>query len=113
MIEDYDFGRIVVDGQAYDRDVILIPPRPVIGWWRQTGHEVCVDDLAAILEAKPEVVVIGTGAYGRVTVLAEAEQALRKAGANVIAEPTDEACKTYNRLLAEGKRVTAGLHLTC
>ena len=113
MIDDYRFGRIAIDGEAYTKDVILVPGQAPAKWWRRRGHEVCVEDLAVILDAKPEVFVIGTGAYGRVVVLEEAEEALRQVGANVVSQPTDDACKTYDRLLAEGRRVAAGFHLTC
>ena len=37
-IDDYDFGRIVVDGLEQTRDVILLPGRVVLNWWRQDGH---------------------------------------------------------------------------
>ena len=37
-IDDYDFGRIVVDGVEQTRDVILLPGRVVPNWWRHDGH---------------------------------------------------------------------------
>jgi hypothetical protein len=37
-IDDHDFGRIVVDGLEQTRDVILLPGRVVLNWWRQDGH---------------------------------------------------------------------------
>jgi hypothetical protein len=38
-IDDYDFGRIVVDGLEQTRDVILLPGRVVLNWWRQDDRE--------------------------------------------------------------------------
>jgi hypothetical protein len=37
---------------------------------------------------------------------------LQEAGIHVIAEPTERACETYNRLRRK-QRVVAALHLTC
>jgi len=113
MVEGYRFGRVTVNGETYFRDVIIFADRVESGWWRRKGHEVCAEDVADIVAEPPEVVVFGTGAVGRVEVLPEAEEALRSIGAEVIAEVTESACDTFNRLLGEGRRVVAALHLTC
>jgi len=42
----------------------------------------------------------------------ETRHKLHEAGIEVIAEPTERACKTYNRLRTR-KCVVAALHLTC
>jgi hypothetical protein len=112
-IEDYTFGRVVVDGETHTKDVIIFPDRVRTNWWRRRGHEVCADDLEEVLGEVPEVVVIGTGAYGAVKVLGEARTALEQIGARVVAERTPAACETFNRLREEGKKAVAGLHLTC
>ena len=48
-IEDYRFGRIEIDGQPYDRDVIILPERVIANWWRREGHRVHPEDLEAVL----------------------------------------------------------------
>jgi hypothetical protein len=113
VIEEYRFGRLTVDGEAHTKDLIILPESVRANWWRRRGHEVCVDDLEEVLAASPEVVVVGTGAYGAVKVLDEARRALTEAGAELIAEPTGAAWQTFSRLQAEGRRVVAALHLTC
>lgn len=112
QIEDYRFGTIVVDGLSYDRDLIILPDRVVSGWWRDKSHKLKVGDLDAVLEAKPAVLVVGQGAYGRMSVSGKAERALQEAGIELIAEPTKKAVETYNRLCQE-RRAAAALHLTC
>jgi hypothetical protein len=112
QIESYRFGQIVVDGQSYDQDLIILPDRVLGGWWRQEGHSLHAGDLEAVLEARPDVLVVGRGAHGRMRVAPEAARALQAAGVELVAQPTEEACQTYNRL-REQRTVAAALHLTC
>jgi hypothetical protein len=110
-IDDYDFGRIVVDGVEHTRDVILLPGRVVPNWWRQDGHRLVVEDLDAVLEELPERLVIGTGAYGRMTPDPAALEQLRRRGLEVEALPTGEAVRRYGVL--DPERTAAAFHLTC
>ncbi|MGD2205330.1 MAG: Mth938-like domain-containing protein [Anaerolineae bacterium] len=113
MIDSYRFGQIVIDGQVYRSDIILFPDRVDAGWWRVKGHELAVADLADVLADPPEVLVVGTGCYGRMAILQETEQALAAQNVQLIAQPTRTACQTVNDMLATGRRVVAALHLTC
>jgi hypothetical protein len=44
-LEDYSFGRIVVDGEEQTRDLIVLPHRVLTNWWRREGHSLAVEDL--------------------------------------------------------------------
>jgi hypothetical protein len=112
-IEDYRFGRIVIDGKPYTSDVIVFPDRVEDGWWRNEAHELCPADLWEIVPEKPEVLVVGTGQSGLVRVLPETREYLEQQGIKLIVETTAEACKTFNRLSRSGEKVVAALHLTC
>lgn len=111
-IEAYRFGQLVIDGQIYTKDVIILPDQIVGGWWRQEGHAVQPDDLAAVLKAEPEILIVGQGASGRMRVTSESEQTLQAASIELIAQPTEQACQTYNQMRGQ-RRVAAALHLTC
>jgi hypothetical protein len=50
-IDHYEFGRIVIDGREETRDLIILPDRMVLNWWRQEGHALVVDDLGEVLDA--------------------------------------------------------------
>ena len=112
-IEDYRFGRIMIDGEAYSSDVIVSPEGVDASWWRKKGHELCCDDLEPVLASSPEVLVIGTGAYGLVKVLPEARRLMEENSDQVHVLPTTEACNRFNELARTGRRVVAALHLTC
>ena len=111
-IESYRFGRIVIDGQVHAKDVVILPERVIGGWWRQEGHALHAEDLAAVFEAAPQVLVVGQGAYGLMKVTEEAQRALEQAGIELVALPTGKAVEAYNRLRSE-RAVAAALHLTC
>ena len=112
-ITAYHFGRIDVDGRTYTSDVIITPERVLDSWWRREGHRVAVADLTDIVTARPEVLVIGTGYLGRMSVSDEARQYLRAQGIELREAGTREAVREFNRLQKAQTRVVGALHLTC
>jgi hypothetical protein len=111
-IDSYRFGQIVIDGQSLSKDVIILPDGVIANWWREEGHALHASDLDEVLAAGPDLLVVGQGAYGRMRVTTEAQQALGQAGIEWVAQPTKQACDTYNQR-RDQKSVAAALHLTC
>jgi len=60
-----------------------------------------------------EVLVVGTGYYGIVKISPEVETVLKSQGIELVAQPTKEACQTFNKLLKSNRRVAGAFHLTC
>jgi len=112
IIDSYQFGLIVINGKKYTSDVIIFPERVRDNWWRKTGHQLCLDDIAEVLTENPEVLVVGTGASDLMKVLPEVRQVVEAQGIELIVEATDKACHTYNQL-CRSRRAVAALHLTC
>ncbi len=111
-IDDYSFGRIVIDGTRYTDDVIVHPCCVDDTWWRREGHLLQMADLREVLEAIPDVLVVGSGAYGRMRVADEVRRALAERDVELIVAETAEACEQYNELAPE-RRTVAALHLSC
>lgn len=111
-IDSYSFGRVVIDGQAHVRDVIILPDHVLRGWWRQEGHVLQPDDLKPVFNVAPETLIVGQGASSRMQVAAKTRQALQAAGIELVAHSSAEACRLYNTL-REKRAVVAALHLTC
>jgi len=61
MIEKYTSGRIIVNNKTYHQDLKIVQGQVVDNWWRKTGHLVDVNDMDDILNASPDIIVIGTG----------------------------------------------------
>lgn len=112
IIDSYQFGLIVINGRKYTSDIIIFPERVKDNWWRKVGHQLCLDDIAEVLTGSPEVLVVGTGASDLMKVLPEVRQVVDARGIELIVEPTDKACHTYNQL-CRSRRAVAALHLTC
>ena len=113
LIEHYRFGHIDIEGRGYDADVIIFPDHVRERWWRKEGHRLAREDLDTVLAEKPELLVVGTGYYGRMQVPEETLDALRGAGIDVRVEKTGSAVEEFNRLQRECARIVAALHLTC
>ncbi len=113
MIEHYEFGHIVIAGKSYHSDVIIYPDRVDAEWWREEGHRLSPVDLWDVVQAKPEILVVGTGYSGLMEVPRETIRYLEENGIKVLVYRTGEAWKVYNKLLKEGKKVVAAFHLTC
>ena len=112
-IDSYKFGEIVIDGTTYKSDVIIIGGAVRPNWWRKQGHLLSIDDLEAVVAAKPSVLVIGCGASGIMKVPEDTPQALRQQNIQAEVMNTHEAVRRFNQLSAEGADVAAALHLTC
>ena len=112
-IDSYSFGRITVHGQRYTSDVIISPERVKDAWWRKQGHSLHVDDLEELLTTKPEVLIVGTGYYGRMQIPPATRRLLEQHGIELRDRRTSDAVEEFNRLQQEFARVIAALHLTC
>jgi hypothetical protein len=109
MIEDYSFGRIVIDGKEYTSDVLIVGGK-VHSWWRKQGHRVAPEDLDVVVNASPEMLVVGMGAHGAMKVPDRTRDYLKNKGIDLITEKTGNAVTIFNKLTGEK---AAAFHLTC
>jgi uncharacterized protein len=101
-------GYVDVNLQRHTTSVIVAPEGPVREW-PVSSFEALTPELFEILgESTPEVVLLGTGArmrfpHPRLTA------ALMKRGIGVEAMDSGAACRTYNILMQEDRRVVAAI----
>jgi len=113
MISNYSFGHLEVDGKDYDSDLIIFPDGSVdCDWRRKEGHKLDRGDIAGLIDDSPELIIIGTGAYGCMIPSEKLLETLDQKGVEYMAEPSDLAMKLYNEY-CPSKRVGACFHLTC
>jgi hypothetical protein len=113
MITDFSFGKIVVNGKTYSDDIKIIRGQVISDWWRKRGHRVDVEDVADILESRPDIVVIGKGSPGLMKSSSSLRDYLNVNNVELIEKKTAKAIEVFNKLYQEGKRVAAGFHITC
>lgn len=113
MIEAFSFGNIVVKGVTYTNDIKIIQGKVIPTWWRKSGHQVDINDVQDIIDAKPDILVLGRGSPGMMKSTRSLCEFLKKNNIDLIEEKTSEAIKTFNRLFQQGKNVCAGFHLSC
>ncbi len=109
-IQGYDSGTVIVNGQPYNGSIVVLPDQLITDWRPGLLSDLQPDDLQQLLELNPEVVLLGTGprqAFPAPALLAPFLN--RQIG--IEAMDTAAACRTYNILAAEGRRVAAALLL--
>jgi hypothetical protein len=111
-IDDYGFGRIVIEGNTYTSGVIVYPEKVDPSWWRKEGHLLQKVDLHDVISAGPDVVVIGTGNWGVLKVPDSTISFLESKGIRVIVEKTAKAVEIFNEESKKAKTVGT-FHLTC
>lgn len=113
QITDYTFGKIAIDGKTYHSDVIITSYNVKDNWWRKEGHNLAIADLDDILDANPEVLIIGSGYFGRMHVPEVTRTFLKERGIKAEILPTSDAVEKFNQLQQKCARLVAALHLTC
>jgi len=112
MIEHYFFGKFVIDGKTYESNVRLVGGRAEPARYLP-GHELLLSDITPLIDAKPDYLIIGTGASGVIEVSERIRRVVAEKGIELIVLPTAQACRRYNELLKQNKRIAAFLHNTC
>ena len=106
-ITAYGEGFIAVNGERHSGSLIVLPERVLP--WDPTGFESMTEaHVAAIAALAPEVVLLGPGARQRFP-HPSLLRPLADARIGVEVMDTHAACRTYNILVSEGRKVAAAL----
>jgi uncharacterized protein len=110
IVQSYAEGIFRVSGQVYDGPVIVFAERTIPWPVGKTLAEMTAEDFTAILieSGELDVVLMGCGkAMGAMPFALR--QDLKDRGIAIDFMDTGAACRTYNVLMAEGRRVAAAL----
>jgi uncharacterized protein len=109
LFSGYGPGYVSVNHVRYEKCVVVTPQ--AVSEWRVAGFEsLAAADFGFIAELEPEIVILGTGGRQRFPD-AELGKALAASGAGVEVMDTRAACRTYNILASEGRKVVAAIVL--
>jgi uncharacterized protein len=109
-IQRYDEGEVMVSGVVYRDNCIILPERIISAWRPRNFSELERADFSLLAELTPQIVILGTGdkqqfPHPRLT------EPLMHHGIGLEVMSTAAACRTYNILMAEGRRVAAALFM--
>lgn len=104
----YGPGYVAVNGRRHEHSLIVLPDRLVLDWAATSFEALAAEHLAAVAAHSPEIVLLGTGATLRFP-RPELTRPLAQAGIGLEVMDVQAACRTYNILAAESRRVAAAL----
>jgi uncharacterized protein len=104
----YDDAGISINAERHEHSLLLMPDHLNAQWGPASVDALAQAHLQPIHTLEPEVVLLGTGRQQRFP-----ERSLMlsliQAGIGLEVMDTASACRTYNLLMAEGRRVLAAL----
>ena len=109
VVESYGGGRFRISGAVWAGSVLLRPDK-VLTWPVAGFRDLTLESLMPLTEGEnvPEILLVGCGS--RTEFLPRTlREAIRAQGMVADAMDTGAACRTYNVLMAEDRRVAAAL----
>lgn len=115
-ITHYSFGKMVIDGQKHDADLVILPGGKVKYWGfdPDNNHIFSKEIIEDLTNDKVKAIIIGTGYNGAASLNTEAKalvEQIRAKGIQVHIMPTSEAVKLFNKTSKKG--LIACFHLNC
>ncbi len=107
-ITGYGEGYVMVNRRRFERSLVVLPERLLLDWPATSFEALAPEHLAALAGLDREIILLGTGARLRFP-RPEILQSLIRSGVGVEVMDVQAACRTYNILLAEERRVAAAL----
>lgn len=103
-------GHVMVNGERYERSIVVLAEEVRSDWAVSEFDGLEDAHFDYFLALKPDVLLLGTGTEQRFP-HPRLYRALTDAGIGVECMDTPAACRTYNILVAEGRRVIAAILL--
>lgn len=110
LVTSYGEGYVTILRDRYESSLIVLPDEVIADWPPQDFDSLRPEHLTALVERNPEIVLLGTGNKLRFP-RPEVMRPLIELGRGYEVMDVAAACRTYNILVAEGRRVAAALIL--
>lgn len=107
-IRGYGAGEVLVNDTRHTSSLIVTPNRLDTNWMPGNPDALTPSVLDALLALDPEIILLGTGNRLRQQGMEFQMRAL-EFGTGLEILDTPSACRTFNILMTEGRRVVAGL----
>lgn len=108
LVTGHGAGYVAINHRHYEANLILLPDRIVESWGAGGFDSLAESDFEAIRALGPEILLLGTGNRQRFPAPSLLRPLIEaRIGFEVMDLPA--ACRTFNILMAEGRRVAAAL----
>jgi uncharacterized protein len=101
-------GYVQVNDQRYEKPLIVTPEQVIGDWSAQSFSALTESDFSHFLMLKPEVLLLGTGNQHHFA-HPQLYRVLTAAGIGVEFMSTPAACRTFNILSGEDRKVVVGI----
>lgn len=108
LFTGYGKGYVMVNHQRHAQSLVVLRDRVLTDWQPAGFDDLDARDFALLAELKPEIVLLGTGERLRFP-RPELTRALIEARIGLEVMDIQAACRTYNFLAAEERKVAAAL----
>lgn len=106
----YGEGYVSVNGIRHEHNVAVLPDRLIPEWTRASFDSLTLADFELLAGLGAEIILLGTGNQLRFP-RPELLQPLVRAQKGLEVMDVPAACRTYNILISEGRKVAVGLLL--
>jgi uncharacterized protein len=107
-VTGYDQSGVEINAQRFDYSVLVMPEVPPRAWNVKRFEDLTAADFETLAADKPDVVILGTGERQRF-VHPRLIASLAQQHIGVESMDSHAACRTYNVLMGEGRKVTLAL----
>jgi len=107
-VTGYDASGVEINAQRFDYSLIVLPEVPPQAWNVTRFDDLTAEHFERIAADKPDVVILGTGERQRF-VHPRLIASLSNLRIGVESMDSQAACRTYNILMGEGRKVTLAL----
>lgn len=107
-VTSYDDSGVEINAVHFNHSLIVLPETPPAQWPVASFDALTADHFSQIDATKPDVVILGTGTRQRF-VHPRLIMALTTRRIGVECMDSQAACRTYNILMAEGRKVALAL----
>ena len=107
-IRSYSEGKIEIQDQVITGPVIVSRDTILTDWHPAEFTELSLEDFSQVMALEPEIILFGTGTVQRFPDIALLTEILQRGIAFEVME-TGAACRTFNVLVGEYRKVVAAL----
>lgn len=108
LFSDYDDVSVSINDHKHTDSLIVFPDNLLPQWAVSSIDQLSIDHLEAVIERRPDIVILGTGPQQRFPSV-EVRRTLAQNRLQLEIMNNAAACRTYNLLVSEDRDVAAAI----